>query len=132
VERLGGGRAADVEEAEKIRVSPSCRYASNRPGVGYLPLPASCCRPTTRNRRGPVPRPRSLRPTHRPNYSAHGRRVRRGVPNHHLGATGAVTGPNIMGTQRQRLRAIVTTTMASGVFLVAFWIYFCEGKQLQN
>jgi hypothetical protein len=43
-----------------------------------------------------------------------------------------LTGPNIMGTQRQRLRATITATMTSGVFLVAFWIYFHAGKRPQN
>jgi hypothetical protein len=42
-----------------------------------------------------------------------------------------MTGPKIMGTHRQRLRAIVTATVASGVFLVLFWIYFHAEKRPQ-
>jgi hypothetical protein len=44
----------------------------------------------------------------------------------------SLTRSKIIGTQRQRLRAIITATMASGVFVVVFSIYFYEGKRLKN
>jgi hypothetical protein len=45
-------------------------------------------------------------------------------------ARGLLTGPKIVGTQRQWL-VTITTTMAPDVFLVASRNYFCEGKRLQ-
>jgi hypothetical protein len=45
---------------------------------------------------------------------------------------GLLMGPNIMGTQRQRLQTTITSTMAPGVFFMASRNYFREGKQPQT
>jgi hypothetical protein len=44
----------------------------------------------------------------------------------------SLTRSKIIGTQRQRLRATITATMASGVFVVVVSIYFYEGKRLKK
>jgi hypothetical protein len=49
----------------------------------------------------------------------------------HHNTTVLLTGPKIMGTQRQWLRTTITTIMPPGVFLATYMNYFCEGKRSQ-